>query len=176
MRNAIVEKGVVVNVILGEIDGSIPCPEEVGIGWTYDGSSFAPPERANQTLAVLKQEKVAAITAKTEEATAAGVKIGQFTVAMDDASRADLGGMAVTALAAASGALPWPESYRQGWISKENKRIPMETPQDGLTLAAAVGDQYATIRQNGRTLKDAAESAGTKAALEAVDINAGWPA
>lgn len=45
MRSAIVENGVVTNVIMGEIEGSIPCPEEVSVGWRYDGSAFtAPPQ------------------------------------------------------------------------------------------------------------------------------------
>jgi len=45
MRSAIIESGVVVNVIIGSIPGSVECPKEVGIGWSYDGSTFtAPPE------------------------------------------------------------------------------------------------------------------------------------
>ena len=45
MRSAIIESGGVVNVIKGSIPGSVECPPEVGIGWTYDGSAFtAPPE------------------------------------------------------------------------------------------------------------------------------------
>jgi len=43
MRSAIIENGVVANVIKGSIPGSIECPPEVGIGWTYDGSTFTPP-------------------------------------------------------------------------------------------------------------------------------------
>jgi len=44
MRSAIIDNGLVVNVIVGEIPGSIPCDIGVGIGWTYDGEAFhAPP-------------------------------------------------------------------------------------------------------------------------------------
>lgn len=43
MRSAIIENGVVVNVITGEIPGSVECDPEVSKGWSYDGSSFAPP-------------------------------------------------------------------------------------------------------------------------------------
>ena len=43
MRSAIIENGVVINVIVGTIPGSIECPPEIGIGWTYDGSTFTPP-------------------------------------------------------------------------------------------------------------------------------------
>ena len=46
MRYAIVENGKVVNVVLSDADyaeqqGWVACPDEVSIGWTYDGSSFA---------------------------------------------------------------------------------------------------------------------------------------
>lgn len=97
-------------------------------------------------------------------------------VALDDGSRADLGGMATTALGALSGALPWPDSYAQGWISTENTRIPLETPQDGLALAALAGTRYAAVVQAARTLKDQIGSAADQAALDAIDITAGWPA
>ena len=43
MRSAIIKDGVVVNVIKGSLPGTIECPPEVGIGWTYDGSTFTPP-------------------------------------------------------------------------------------------------------------------------------------
>lgn len=43
MRSAIIEKGIVVNIILGEIEDSIPCSDEVCIGWTHDNDAFIPP-------------------------------------------------------------------------------------------------------------------------------------
>ena len=43
MRSAIIENGVVINVIKGSIPGSIECPPEVSPGWNYDGSTFTPP-------------------------------------------------------------------------------------------------------------------------------------
>ena len=43
MRSAIIEAGIVVNVIVGEIEGSVPCPEAVSVGWTFDGATFHPP-------------------------------------------------------------------------------------------------------------------------------------
>jgi hypothetical protein len=43
------EDGLVVNVILVEEDeleafDAIPCPDEVGPDWTYDGSDWTPPD------------------------------------------------------------------------------------------------------------------------------------
>jgi hypothetical protein len=42
------ETGLVSNVIVvmedqAEAFGAIPCPDEVGPGWTYDGTTFSPP-------------------------------------------------------------------------------------------------------------------------------------
>ncbi|MGZ9718806.1 DUF4376 domain-containing protein [Rhizobium miluonense] len=43
MKSAIIEDGVVTNVIVGTIDGSIECGDDVGTGWTYSGGVFVAP-------------------------------------------------------------------------------------------------------------------------------------
>lgn len=96
-------------------------------------------------------------------------------VALNDTSRTDLTAMATTALAAASGTIPWPASYSLGWITVENTRISMPEPTDGLALAATVGNYYATVIQRGRNLKDAIIAAADEAAIGAIDIDVGWP-
>ena len=90
-----------------------------------------------------------------------------------DGRRADMAGLVSAALIAASGAAAWSAAYSQGWIAKENTRIPLPTPEAGIALAAAAGDWYARIRQRGRDLKDAINAAADPAT---VDIAAGWPA
>jgi len=40
---ALIENGVVVNISIGIPNGYIKRPKHVGIGWTYDGSTFTPP-------------------------------------------------------------------------------------------------------------------------------------
>lgn len=101
---------------------------------------------------------------------------GGLHIAIDGDTRADLGAMATTAALAQSGVTAWPESYSRGWITKENVRIQLPLPQDGIALAAAVGDYYAQLRQHARDLKDAIIAANNETALDAIDINAGWPA
>ncbi|WP_156899431.1 hypothetical protein [Pleomorphomonas koreensis] len=124
----------------------------------------------------LRAAKLSAITTAADALLAAGAPVdGGLHVALDAGSRADLTAMAATATAAASGAVSWPASYSRGWISAENIRIPLATPAAGLTLAADVGAYYAAIVQRRRDLKDAALAAGDAAALDAIDINAGWP-
>lgn len=43
MRSALVENGIVTNVIVGQLPGTIECPDAVSIGWLYDGSDFRSP-------------------------------------------------------------------------------------------------------------------------------------
>lgn len=45
MRQAIIESGVVVNVIVGPLEGAVTIPDDspVGAGWTYSGGTFSAP-------------------------------------------------------------------------------------------------------------------------------------
>jgi len=54
MREAIVKKGIVTNIIEGHIKGSTPCPDDVAIGWLCDGAAFTAP--APTPLTVPEQE------------------------------------------------------------------------------------------------------------------------
>lgn len=179
MAYFLIEDGVVVQKQPNEGQGFIEGPDSVVCGFLFDGETFsAPPtlpplDARKSTMAATVNAHVATLLA-----TGAPVIVGEdvLHIALDDGSRADLTAMATTAIGAASGALPWPESYQQGWITIENIRIPLPAPSDGLALAAGVGDRYARIRQRGRDLKDAIEAAEDNAALDAIDIESGWPA
>ena len=128
-------------------------------------------------LRQLRAAKLAAIAATADTLLAAGAPVdGGLHVALDDRSSADLMVMASTETAASAGTVSWPESYSRGWIAIENMRIPLATPADGLALAASVGEWYAAVVQHRRDLKDAVLAAGDSAALDAIDIAAGWPA
>lgn len=145
--------------------------------WTSElpQPSMAELEAAVPPIETSRATKLAAIVRRVAAKLAAGAPVGGLHVALDDGSRADMTAMGTTAIAAASGALPWPDSYSQGWITVENIRIPLPTPADGLGLAATVGNHYAQIRQHGRDLKDLTEAATTLADLGAIDETAGWP-
>lgn len=136
---------------------------------------WSPVATEAERLEAARAAKLAEIVAAADALLAAGFPANGRHVAMDDGSRADLTAMAATAIAAAGGALPWPESYAAGWIAVENTRIPLATPADGLALAAAAGAWYAAIVQRRRTLKDAALAAADAAALAEIDPAAGWP-
>ena len=130
------------------------------------------------SLADLKAAKRDAANRLRDQHLAAGAlhPSSGLHIALGDGSRADIGGMATTAVAViATGAVPWPEAYALGWISIENTRIPLATPADGIALAALVGQVYSAIVQHGRNLKDAIEAAADETELAAIDVNAGWP-
>ncbi len=133
--------------------------------------------KRNKTLVELRPIMIAKITAKKEQALAAGVAYADKRIATDDGSRADITGMAATAMAVLVGlpGVTWPASYALGWIAMDNTRIALPEPADGIALAAAVGMTYSVIVQNARTLKDKALAAASAAALSGIDIGAGWP-
>ena len=132
------------------------------------------------TLDARKASLTATVNVHVATLLAAGAPVaaGETTlhIALDDGSRADLTAMVSTAGFALQSLIPLPESYQQGWITMENIRIPLAEPTDGILMAAGVGERYAQIRQQGRTLKDAIEAAEDAAALDAIDIESGWPA
>lgn len=122
-------------------------------------------------LEMRRATKVGAIDAERDRRLGLGALHEGRRFSMSDTSRTDLGGMATTAALVLAGALPWPESYAQGWISLDNSRLPLPTPAEGIALAAVVGVTYSAIVQHARTLKDAA-LAGDPAVVDEAD---GWP-
>lgn len=65
MRSAIIENGIVKNLIKGQVEGSTPCGDDVGVGWLYDGEAFTappqpePPERApEEQVAAIDEERM----------------------------------------------------------------------------------------------------------------------
>lgn len=149
-------------------------PAEIEPGWLYDGQSFAPAPVHQPSLAERRAAVIAAIDGLRRERIDAGAPAYGLRIAIDDGARADMGAMATTALAAAGGAVPWPPAYALGWITVTNERIALDTPADGLALAALVGAYYAGLVQHARSLKDAVLAADGEA-LDGFDIEAGWP-
>lgn len=156
---------------------TVLAPDEVTAGWCLKDGDWVAPSPALDRENARRSAKLAAISATADALLAAGAPVsGGLHVALDDRSSADLMVMASAATAASIGTVAWPESYSRGWIAVENVRIPLAAPADGLALAASVGDWYAAVVQHRRDLKDAALAAEDAAALDAIDIAAGWPA
>lgn len=163
--------------------GAWPAAPEVDLEagtatWTRQLVDLTESEIASRDAAALAARRAAmtaAVEARKAALVGAGAPYGGLHIALDIGSRADLGGMATTAALAAAETVPWPADYAAGWISAENDRIPLDTPADGIALAAAAGAHYAAIVQRARTLKDAVLAAEDAAALDGVDTEAGWP-
>lgn len=133
-----------------------------------------------ERLAAARAAKVAAIDRQRDLVLAAGAPYGAARIAVHDGARADMSGMAAYATtvmitAATAAPVAWPASYALGWIAADNSRVPLPTAADGLALAAAVGAWYGAVVQRARDLKDAALGAPDIAALDAIDVGAGWP-
>lgn len=147
--------------------------EGAQIGWIVTDGALVPAPLSIEDTRIMR---IAAVDRRRDGLLALGAPAGGYHIALDEGGiRSDMGSMATTALAAISGAVPWPIAYQRGWITIENIRIPLPTPADGLALAASVGAWYAGLVQHARDLKDALLAAGDEAALDAIDIEAGWP-
>lgn len=131
--------------------------------------------RDAESLSNRKDSMIASIESTKASLIDTGAPYGGYHIALDVSGRADLGGMATTATLALSETLSWPSNYAEGWITVENDRIELETPADGIALAASAGAHYASIVQRARTLKDAVLAAEDDDDLDAIDVESGWP-
>lgn len=152
--------------------------QSLALGLPVDeAGDFVPP--ADIRLARRRATMIEAVKAKAAAIEAAGAPVTAggptYHIELTDGARANMGSMATTAIGAVASLVPWPAEYQRGWITIENPRIPLPTPADGLALASAVGIFYAANRQRGRDLKDAILAAADDAALDAIDIETGWP-
>lgn len=116
---------------------------------------------------------VRAVNAERNRRLAEGAPFAGKRIDVSDKGRADLAGMSLAALLAASDPAVWTGSYSTGWITMDNSRIELPMPADGLALAAAVGHWYGAVIQHARDLKDAALASDEP---EGIDVTVGWPA
>jgi hypothetical protein len=165
---------VVANAVLAEA-GYMPPPGFVGIAseTAAVGDVFDPVTGlfSSPVVSVLDRRaaRLQAVQAMRQRLMDRGAPFGGKRIEMDDATRANLSGMAVTAILVLTGALPeWPASYALGWITLDNTRIALPTPQAGITLAASVAGWYSGLVQYARDAKDAV--------LTAEDPDMAWAA
>ncbi|MEM7046023.1 MAG: hypothetical protein AAF442_00005 [Pseudomonadota bacterium] len=67
-KSAYIENGVVTNVIVGTMDNHVPCEDEVGIDWHYDGARFTPPPE----LPLTQDEQISQVDIERDERIAQG--------------------------------------------------------------------------------------------------------
>lgn len=152
MRQAIIENGVVVNIAL-VADGD-PCPDEVAIGWTYDGTDFLPPP------SVVPAPSASDVDSERDRRIAAGFTFGGVLYQSRPEDRENIMGAATAALGAmAAGALPDDLRWHGGdsdflWIAADNSTHPMDAQTVFAFGQAALRHKQAHIFA-ARALKDA---------------------
>lgn len=132
------------------------------------------PEILAIVLADKKQDKIAAAAVQYEAQLAAGVVYGGHNFQIDEASQqriAAMGSLAVAVLAGTPGAA-WPPDFV--FIAADNTQVAM-TAQQMFELAQAAVARVLALRVAFRNLKDAILAAPDQAALDAIDVAAGWP-
>ena len=141
------------------------------LGWTsedlsYRGFGFLPVVN----LAFAKAEKWALAKARRNRAIGAGVNIpgiGRFDT--DDASRANITGAVVGAMIAQAAATP----FSIGWKLADNSVVDLDAAKMVRVGTAALA-HVSACHANAQALGTAIQSADSVAALDAVDVEAGW--
>jgi len=160
---AIVTAGVVTNLIVVSAPNSawvlIPANTPVAIGWTWNGTVFAPPAAPMPTLAEAQAARIALMDSTYESLEHAPIAYMGTTFQADDYSQ----DLIAKTLVALGGATP----ANLGWWDINNIRVLMTNAQlQGLGQAIFARNQPLYI--NKQTKKAAIRAALTAAAVEAI--------
>jgi hypothetical protein len=158
MKSAMVENGVVVNVILGILEGYIECPDDVGIGWTYDGSVFSQPAQAPIPL----DDIIENLGVRREAAETGGMKINGVNVATDRHTQTQLTGLRALAKEDPNYMVTW--KGVDGFVDLDAAEI--------IEMADGVRQHVQDCFNNENNLRNVILASDNPAA---VDIEQGWP-
>ncbi|MEM7047981.1 MAG: DUF4376 domain-containing protein [Pseudomonadota bacterium] len=129
--SAYIENGVVTNVIVGTMDNHVPCEDEVGIGWLYDGQTFTPPP----TPPLTQDEQISQVNAERDQRIIAGFEFQahRYQSRPQDLERMTATGLqAQAAIQAGTGQannVRWHGEDRDfAWINADNNLVPMDAP------------------------------------------------
>jgi hypothetical protein len=94
---------------------------------------------------------------------------------IDAASQASIAAMGIMALGSIAGPAgsPWPAGF--DWIAADNSHVPLDAAAM-YAFGRAVADYVSACVLRLRALKDAIAAAADRAALDAIDVTAGYPA
>lgn len=185
-RYALIQGGTVVNVVLWDGDRetwepdentiAVEAPDAVSIGWTYGAGGFAAPPPPALSFAEAQAQKLAALSSAFDAAIAGGAPYAGKVVQIRDKDRAAIAekGMLALGVVMSANSLTWPAAF--AWRMADNSSLPL-TATEMLDLAQAAQDRYGALWSHLVALKDqiaAAAAAEDRAALDAVDVTAGW--
>jgi len=105
---------------------------------------------------------------------AAGFTYGGALFQIDSAAQANIAAMGVMALGSITdpAGSPWPAGFY--WIAADNSHLPMDAAQM-YAFGRAAGAYVSACVLRLRAIKDAIASAPDQAALDAIDVTAGYP-
>ncbi|MER8394084.1 DUF4376 domain-containing protein [Mesorhizobium sp. M1340] len=142
--------------------GFIPAPENIVPGYRYSGSAFSLPV---DTLAVRREKKLAQLAARRWRAETGGVTVDGVAMATDRDTTAMLTAAFVTANA--------DPNYSIRWKVQNGVFATVSAPQI-IALATAVRDHVQACFDREDELTAAIVTANS-AALDALDLESGWP-
>jgi hypothetical protein len=131
-------------------------------------------ERAVYDFARAKADRRNAAAAAFDVALAAGVAYGGKVLQIGDDDRANITGQSSRAIASmlSGSGVTWPSDF--AWRMADNSSLALPTAADMLALGQAAADRYAALRLSLGAIKDAIDAAADQAALDAIDVTAGW--
>jgi hypothetical protein len=165
MRSAIIENGVVVNIIVGSIPGMacvlIPENQQVDFGYVWDGTTFSAPVA---DIAALKTAKNAEINLARATANQTSFTYSGKLIACDQLSRSDID--ATNGSVALNGAMPpaWPGA----WKAMDNSYVAIPDVATWKAFYAAMVAQGTANFGKAQTLKTQLAAATTAAQIAAV--------
>lgn len=168
MRYAIIENGVVINVV--EADAGFAVTQgwieagSAGVGWSYDGEGFSPPALW-ATLEEAKAARLAELAAYRWQIECGGIVRNGAAIATDDRSQAKISGALQLVQDDPQVVIDWKAD--NGWVQLDATAVTYIAREIGLHVQAAFSREKA--------LAAAINACTTVAEVAAVDITTGWP-
>ena len=144
--------------------GAVSVPRLPLDGETWNGSAFV------WDMAFLKQAKRAAVKALRSRKEQATCLTPSGTVQIDDSSKIKINGLATLAQIAKAAAQPFAVDF----ILADNSVAALNA-DSAIAMSVAVGNYIGALYANSVALFVQIDAATDKAALDAIDLNAGWP-
>jgi hypothetical protein len=157
-------------VDFADVDGTL---ENVRID-TPDVGKPTQEQVESALLTLAKREHAVAAGVEFDARVAAGVAYGGKVLQIGDDDRANITGQSSRAIASmlSGSGVTWPSDF--AWRMADNSSLALPTAADMLALGQAAADRYAALRLKLGQIKDAIDAAADQAALDAIDVTAGW--
>ena len=154
-----------------------------GIAAYWRGGAFYVSDLATAQAVVAAYDPLGAVRLEAEgqvQATlaaklAAGFTIGSNVVAIDQTAQAEIGSLAILAMATLGGQVttPWPSG--RTWPVVSGTPIPLTTPQDLIAVGGPCAHYVWSIRNYAVNLIDQIQAATPASAVQSIDLTTNWP-